>query len=146
MATQVDEGLIEIAGRLKVLAREREALNAALRASEIELDVDNLRPLIEYRLADLRTALSGEHPERSHQALRELLRGERLRVGPDPERGFRVEGTAWFSVGLETGTARNPQDSGRFTRMVAGGRYVRDCRPFVALLLPVGGQIRACSA
>jgi hypothetical protein len=71
-----------------------------------------------FRSADL-----GRHlVEDGRDALRSLFRVERLRVGPDPERGFRVAGTAWLRVPLENGTARNPQDSGRFTRMVAGER------------------------
>ena len=81
--------------------------------------------MLERRLRDLRTALPGRHSDLARRALRELLRDERLRVGPDPERGFRVEGT--LSVALESGTARKPSGShGRFTLMVAGERYVAE--------------------
>src|SRR5262249_62074671 len=70
----------------------------------------------------------------ARRALRELFRDERLSVGPDPERGFRVEGTAWLSVALKERTARTSQDLGRFTGRVAGGRSVRlpiaVCSPF----------------
>jgi hypothetical protein len=97
--------------------------------------------MLERRLGTRRTALSGRHPELAHRALRELLRGERLRVGPDAERGFRVEGTAWLSVPLEERGARNPQDSGRLSQQVAGGRYARYCRMPVPLLLPVVGRV-----
>jgi hypothetical protein len=123
LAARVD-GLEEIAGRLEALKREREALAAALRAAELDVDVESLRPVLERRLADLGTALAGRHPELARRALRELLREERLRVGPDPDRGFRIEGTAWLSVSLEMGTARKPSGNhGRFTRMVAGDCY-----------------------
>jgi len=52
---------------------------------------------------------------------------DRLHIGPDPERGFRIEGSAWLSLTLETRTAREPSGiHGRFTRMVAGGRFATD--------------------
>jgi hypothetical protein len=125
LAARVD-GVEELAGRLEALKREREALAAALRAAAVDVDVAALRPVLERRLADLATALSGRHPDLARRALRELLRGDRLSIGPDPERGFRVEGTAWLSVGLESRTARDPQDPGRFTRMVAGDCFTPD--------------------
>jgi hypothetical protein len=105
------EGIEEIAARLEVLRRERQALGSAIRAAEVEVDVETLRPEIERRLGDLGTALSAS-PAEGRRALRELLRGERLRVGPDAERGFRVAGTAWLSVPREREGARVAQDTG----------------------------------
>jgi hypothetical protein len=122
LAARVD-GIEELAVQLEALKREREHLGAALRAAEVHVDVEALRPALERRLEGLGSALSGRHPDLARRALQELLRDDRLRVGPDPERGFRIEGTAWLSVALERRTARNPQDSGRFSQQVAGARY-----------------------
>ena len=41
------------------------------------------------------------------------------RVGADAERGFRIHGTAWLSVSLETKTARPREEDGRIVRLVA---------------------------
>jgi hypothetical protein len=113
LAAQLD-GLDEIALKLSALKRERSAL-AALRAAE----------------------LGKVDPE----ALRALLRGERMRVGPDPEQGYAIRGTAWLDVGsrLAPGT--------RGLRRVAGGRYARVspcCR--WPLPLPVRGRVGAAAA
>ena len=43
-----------------------------------------------------------------------------MRVGPDPERGFRVEGVFHWQLGLETQAARPPQETGRLVSVVAG--------------------------
>jgi len=50
------------------------------------------------RVEEMRSAFEGE-PEAARDALRALLRTRRLRVGPDPDRGFRVEGV--FVLPLE---------------------------------------------
>jgi len=69
----------------------------------------------------LREALDG--PE-SRAALRSLLGDRRLQVGPDPERGFRVDGL--LEVEIESGSRPGCAGPGRLARDVAGGRYVRD--------------------
>jgi len=65
-------------------------------------DPGEIRRAAEVRVLALRQAL--EHGPESRAALRSLLANRRLRVGPDPERGFRVEGL--LEVELETRTAR----------------------------------------
>jgi hypothetical protein len=102
LATRVD-GLEEIAERLAALKRERDRLEADLRAVErAALDLEALRAALAEWLRALDDAL-GADPERARRALQELFRGERLRVGPDSERGFRVEGTAWLALGALPG-------------------------------------------
>ncbi len=102
LATRVD-GLEEIADRLSALKRERDRLAADLRAVErAALDLEVLRTALAERLRALDDA-HGADPERARRSLQELFRGEGLRVGPDPERGFRVEGTAWLALGALPG-------------------------------------------
>jgi len=85
------------------------------------VDVEAQRPRIEARLADL-----GRHmAEDSRDALRALVRGERLRVSPAPERRFRVDGRASLRLPAGNENARGPQSAGRTLRVVAGGRYAR---------------------
>ena len=71
-------------------------------------------------MRDLRAGLGGS-PERGRGILRALLGGERIRVAPDSERDFRLEGT--FCLEVETGTARDRQASERFHEVVAGGGF-----------------------
>jgi hypothetical protein len=66
---------------------------------------------MERALRDLGASLAAG-PEHARLALRDLFRDDRLRVGPDPEHGFRIEGTAWISVGLKERSARTLRDSG----------------------------------
>jgi DNA invertase Pin-like site-specific DNA recombinase len=80
-------------------------------------DPDEIRRAAEARFLALREAL--EHGPESRAALRSLLRNRRLRVGPDPDRGFRVEGL--LEVELETRTARGGAPE-PFDCVVAGGR------------------------
>jgi hypothetical protein len=54
--------------------------------------------------------------------MKELLRGRRMTVGPDPERGFKVEGL--FEWALETKDARSRGGGDRANEsVVAGTRY-----------------------
>jgi hypothetical protein len=91
------------------LERERAEIRARVDAQGPDLDLETLRPLIVERVEEMRSAFKGE-PEAARGALRALLGTRRLRVGPDPDRGFRVEGL--FLLPLETrapwghGTAR----------------------------------------
>jgi len=82
-----------------VLRVERTALESRSRELDV-VDVEALRARIEARLADL-----GRHlAEDGRHALRALLRGERLRVSPDPERVFRVDGGPGCDCRPETRT------------------------------------------
>jgi hypothetical protein len=91
LAIRVD-GLDEIAVRLKALKAEREQLASAVRAAEGGFQEKALRTDVERRLADLGAVLEAS-PEAGRRSLQALFRDERLRVGPDPDRSFRVEGT-----------------------------------------------------
>jgi len=103
------------------LEQERNGIVARLEATGPEVDLQTLRPLILRQIVEMRSAFDTE-PQTAREALRILLGPRRLQVGPDPDRGFRVEGL--FVLPLETrapwghGTAR-VCDS-----VVAGGRYV----------------------
>jgi hypothetical protein len=84
-------------------------IGAGLGTRGLGLDLETLRPCIVERVQEMRSAFEGE-PESAREALRTLLGTRPLRVGPDPDRGFRVEGL--FILPLETrapwghGTAR----------------------------------------
>jgi len=83
-------------------------------------DPEEIRRAAEARVLALRQAL--ESGPESRAALRSLLGNRRLRVGPDPDRGFRVEGL--LEVELETRTARGGAPE-PFDCVVAGGRFYR---------------------
>ena len=78
-----------------------------IRLQEFEaepLDAESLRPQIEQRVCEMRAALEGA-PDERRAALKAFLGGDRLRVLPDAERGFRVEGL--LRVRLKAEPARN---------------------------------------
>jgi DNA invertase Pin-like site-specific DNA recombinase len=80
--------------RLRAQLERKRELERRLAASEAEttpFDPEALRPVIERTIRDLHAALVGDLPER-RDALRALLGPERLRVYPDREKGFRLEG------------------------------------------------------
>lgn len=52
---------------------------------------DQLRKMARAGIVEIKTALEG-HDDQRRAALRSLLRGRFLQVGPDPERLFRVTG------------------------------------------------------
>jgi hypothetical protein len=99
LAARVGDDLDEIAGRLRAPKAERTALEARLRELEV-VDVEALRPRIEAQLVDLgwhqrwRRKQAQRHvidlAEGGRDALRALLRGERLRVTQEPRAGYRV--------------------------------------------------------
>lgn len=74
-------------GRTKAVERDR----AQLAESEIKVDRAALRALIIDTVREINEALAGD-VERARGVLRALLGDRRLRVGPDPERGFRMDG------------------------------------------------------
>ena len=82
--------LDEAAARIRELQREREILSARLSSTAVP-DPEELRRPLERALADLGSALRAS-PDQAREALRQLLAGRRLRVGPDCQRSFRVEG------------------------------------------------------
>lgn len=85
----VEANVPELAEELARVQRERDGVRARLAALPPRLTVEDLRPAIEEALCELRDVLAG--PE-GRQALRALLGGERLKVAPDGERGFRIGG------------------------------------------------------
>ncbi len=90
-------------------------------AAPIGLDRETLRALVEPRVLEMRSAFLGS-PEHARAGFRALLGGRRMRVGPDPERRFRVEGV--FELALETTDSRGPQDDlGSRHSVVAGGGF-----------------------
>ncbi len=101
------------------LREEQRAIEQRLRngATPIELSPRRLEQLVKERVLDLRSAFDGE-PEGVRSALRALLGDTRMRVGPDPERDFRVEGV--FHWSFQTQAARPPQETGRLVSVVAG--------------------------
>ena len=86
-----------IAGQIAEREREAAEIKARLGAAGEEVDLEALRKPIEARIRDLRGLLAG-NPEEARQALSSLFDGQRLRVSPDPERGFRVEGVAVLTL------------------------------------------------
>jgi hypothetical protein len=108
--------------RLKAQLERKHELERRLAAAEAEVtpfDPLALRPVIEAALREIQTALAGDDTAR-RDALRALLGPERLRVYPDAEKGFRLEGA--LRVRLEP-SARPA--AGRRAKQVAGGATSR---------------------
>jgi len=103
--------------------REIEAGGGAAAPDPMFVDLDRILRLAEARIRDLRLGLAAGG-ERARAALRALAGDEPLRVAPDPDRKFRVDGWLWLSLGGEESRARATRP-GTFSE-VAGGRYVRD--------------------
>ena len=80
--------------------REREASQIKSRRSQrnAPLETSALAPLIRRNLSDLRNMLRNS-PEDARKAFGALLGQNRLRVQPDPERGFVVRGEALLCCG-----------------------------------------------
>jgi site-specific DNA recombinase len=83
----------------------------------IEFSPKRLRQLVTDRVMDLQETFAGD-PTGIRNAMKELLRGRRMTVGPDPERGFRVEGL--FEWPLQMQAARPHKETGRLDSVVAG--------------------------
>ena len=100
------------------LEAEREGLEEQLATAGGPVDLDRYRPQLEAQVNDLRAAVltAGEGGRR---ALTGLLRGRRMTVAPDPERGFVVAGI--FELALEMTPARNPVDFRAGARVGSGG-------------------------
>ena len=67
----------------------------------------------------MRAAFAGDADPR-RGAFRALLGDRRMSVFADPESSFRVEGL--FELDLEMPDVRHSDESGRLTKLVAGGR------------------------
>jgi hypothetical protein len=92
----VKAGEIEMASKiLAELDDERRDLEAQLRTSGIHVDLDALRARAEAKVADF-AGLFADAETHGRAALRALLDGRRMRVGPHAAKGFQVEGV--FSV------------------------------------------------
>ncbi len=123
-------GLVGKLGDLDAYARVIERLRDEKREIENRLHADvtpieaspqRLRQLVTERVLDLRKTFEGES-QGIRAALQELLRGRRLRVSPDAERGFRVEGLfEWLlQARPPTKAARPHWENGRLATVVAG--------------------------
>jgi len=88
------------------LEAERQRLTAKPAAARSEIDLEAWRPTIEARVLEMRAAFEGSADARL-DAFRALLGDRRMRVFPDPERRFRVEGL--FELSLEMADARAAQ-------------------------------------
>ena len=114
-------GHLDAHGRvLGELERERQELRQRLLRSSPALDLEALRDPIEKTLNDLGAWLTGT-PEQGRAALRALLGDRRLRVGPDTERGFRIDGE--LEVTLELRTAWDHEDLQAVRFGGSGGRF-----------------------
>ena len=105
------------------LRAERAALQGQLghaRSCELDLDEARVRKLVEESVADLRAALSGA-PEDARRVFAALLGDRHMRVAPDPERGFRVEGL--FEWSLEARAPGPQEKTGRLASVVAGAGF-----------------------
>jgi hypothetical protein len=90
----------EVRVRLVEIDEERARLAAPPPAAAAAgLDLESLRPVIEARVAEMRAAFEGsdEHRRGAFRAL--LGPGGRMRVFPDSERRFRVEGLFELALG-----------------------------------------------
>lgn len=88
----------------------------------MEIDEAVLRTTVEERVGDLRSAFTGA-PEEARAAFTALLGDRPMRVGPDPVRGFRVEGI--LELRLEVRAPGPHGRTGGLASVVAGGRPLR---------------------
>jgi DNA invertase Pin-like site-specific DNA recombinase len=118
-----------VAELLRELEEERVATEERLASRPIVVDLEALRPSIEAKVREMRSALEAA-PEVSQAALRQLFE-DRIRVYPDEDRGFRVEGALALEVPAIGGshvTERSPAttDANRPDGPPApGGSFIR---------------------
>jgi len=112
----------EAADLFAELEAEPATLHAQLGAAPpTSIDAEALRA---ERVLELRRALD-HSPDRGRSLFLCLLSDRRMRVGADPEHGFRVEGV--FDLGLDTGPAR-VQKGLRAGRAFGSGGLLRNAR------------------
>jgi hypothetical protein len=85
---------------------------------------------------------SGGPLERTRDALRALIGGVRLRVGPDPERGLRVDGWLALVIGGEE-SAREAFSASRASPRSSGGALCNKRK--APIRYPRSGVIRLTS-
>ena len=83
---------------LEGLEVERGEIKARLEHQPVPIDPEALRAPIEARLRDLSGWLADRGGDSARQALDALLAGSKLRVSPDPDRDFRVDGILRVAV------------------------------------------------
>jgi hypothetical protein len=83
--------------------------------------LEPLRQPIEARLRDLHSWLGGS-VEQGRHALAELLDGERLQVGPEPGRAFRVVGMLYLAV--DAMRLSHPREWGRVGLLGGSGGWI----------------------
>ena len=111
---------VEVAPLIRELEAERGRLTSPRRGIAARVDLEAIRPRIEDLVLEMREAFAGA-PEERRRAFRALLGDRRMRVLPDDERRFRVEGL--FELPLETADARPLEGTGRLHSQVAGGGF-----------------------
>ena len=136
-----------VEGLIKGLKQERADLQASTATrmpDPIRVDLDRLWEVAATRIRDLRTGLLAGG-DRTRAALRGLFGGEPLRVSPDPERKFRVDGCLWLSLAQEQEDRANGRPG--LLSVVAGGRcmYVTPAR-VRCVAWPGGARIEAIAA
>jgi len=82
---------------LDELAAERGVIEGRLATSPVEIDLSALREPIAEMVTNLRSLL-GATPEEGRMALGALFGQEKLRIRPDPERGFAIQGVATLDL------------------------------------------------
>ena len=89
-----------VASIVEELQQERaelERVSAGERPDPIRVDLDRLWRIADARVRDLRAGLAAGG-ESTRAALRALMGQSPLRVAPDPERKFRVDGWLWLPL------------------------------------------------
>jgi hypothetical protein len=95
---------------LEELRQEREEIERRLAAAPIIVDLERLRPRAEAMVREIRQRTADGDVDTRRRALRSLIEG-RLRVSPDPSRGFCVDGLVVLDLGGDS-LARCPSDLG----------------------------------
>jgi hypothetical protein len=95
---------------LAELRQEREEIQRRLAAAPIIVDLERLRPRAEAMVREIRQRTADGDVDTRRRALRSLIEG-RLRVSPDPSRGFCVDGLVVLDLGGDS-LARCPSDLG----------------------------------
>jgi hypothetical protein len=106
------------AARLRELKAERAALSSRL--TQATPNVEELRQPLEAAVRDLLTVFASRTGQ-ARDVLRKALAGDRLKVRPDPERGYVVEGMLRVTVSAARSARPGPTD-----REVAGACFSRE--------------------
>lgn len=104
-ALKLAPNVAELAVELKRVQEEEDTVRARVQAARARYDEERLEGVLLAQVRQLRQLLEGS-PDETRAVLRLLLGDDRLRVRPDPDRGFAVEGLARLT--LNTRNARAP--------------------------------------